>query len=177
MIVKQVSGAIGAIIEDVQLDKNLHANTISDIYDVFLKYQVIFFRNQNLTPESLIFFAKKIGKPISYPFVKGLNSFPEITPILKKKTDINNFGGIWHSDTTYQKEPPKCTMLYAIEVPDSGGDTEFSNQYLAYESLSDKMKIFLDKKKAVNISAKSEVTKSRSDVLKHSALAMKNNTL
>jgi len=177
MIVKEVSGAIGAIIEDVQLDKNLHANTISDIYDVFLKYQVIFFRNQNLTPESLIFFAKKIGKPISYPFVKGLNSFPEITPILKKKTDINNFGGIWHSDTTYQKEPPKCTMLYAIEVPDSGGDTEFSNQYLAYESLSDKMKIFLDKKKAVNISAKSEVTKSRSDVLKHSALAMKNNTL
>ena len=85
MIVKQVSGAIGAIIEDVQLDKNLHANTISEIYDVFLKYQVIFFRNQNLTPESLIYFAKKIGKPISYPFVKGLNSFPEITPILKKK--------------------------------------------------------------------------------------------
>ena len=42
MIVKQVSGAIGAIIEDVQLDKNLHANTISDIYDVFLKYQVFF---------------------------------------------------------------------------------------------------------------------------------------
>ena len=90
MIVKQVSGAIGAIIEDVQLDKNLHANTISEIYNVFLKYQVIFFKNQKLTPESLIFFAKKIGSPISYPFVKGLDSFPEITPILKKETDINN---------------------------------------------------------------------------------------
>ena len=177
MIVKQVSGAIGAIIQGVHLDKNLHENTISEIYDVFLKYQAIFFKNQKLTPESLIFFAKKIGSPISYPFVKGLDSFPEITPILKKETDINNFGGIWHSDTTYQNEPPKCTMLYAIEVPDFGGDTEFSNQYLAYESLSDEMKLFLDKKKAVNISAKSEVTKSRSDVLKHSALAMKNITL
>ena len=177
MIVNQVSGAIGAIIKDVHLDKNLDENTISEIYNVFLKYQAIFFKNQKLTPESLIFFAKKIGSPISYPFVKGLDSFPEITPILKKETDINNFGGIWHSDTTYQNEPPKCTMLYALEVPDFGGDTEFSNQCLAYESLSDEMKLFLDKKKAVNISAKSEVTKSRSDVLKHSAVAMKNNTL
>ena len=85
MIVKQVSGAIGAIISDVHLDENLNTNTISEIYDVFLKYQVIFFKNQKLTPKSLISFAKKIGKPISYPFVKGLNSFPEITPILKKK--------------------------------------------------------------------------------------------
>ena len=177
MIVKQVSGAIGAIISDVNLDENLNTNTISEIYDVFLKYQVIFFKNQKLTPKSLISFAKKIGKPINYPFVKGLDSFPEITPILKKETDINNFGGIWHSDTTYQNEPPKGTMLYAIKVPELGGDTEFSNQYLAYESLSDEMKTFLDKKKAFNISGKSEVTKTRSDVLKHSSLDLKNNQL
>jgi len=177
MIIKQVSGAIGAIIQDVQLDENLDENTFSDIYSAFLKYQVIFFRNQNFIPESLISFAKNIGRPISYPFVKGLDSFPEITPILKKKTDINNFGGIWHSDTTYQNEPPKGTMLYAIEVPEFGGDTEFSNQYLAYESLSNGMKIFLEKKKAFNISGKSEVTKTRSDVLKHSSLNLKSNKL
>ena len=177
MIVKKVSGAIGAIIQGVQLDEKLDENTFSDIYSAFLKYQVIFFRNQNFIPESLISFAKNIGRPISYPFVKGLDSFPEITPILKKETDVNNFGGIWHSDTTYQKEPPKGTMLYAIEVPEFGGDTEFSNQYLAYERLSNEMKIFLEKKKAFNISGKSEVTKTRSDVLKHSSLNLKNNKL
>ena len=177
MIVKKVSETIGAIIQGVQLDEKLDENTFSDIYSAFLKYQVIFFRNQNFIPESLISFAKNIGRPISYPFVKGLDSFPEITPILKKETDVNNFGGIWHSDTTYQNEPPKGTMLYAIEVPEFGGDTEFSNQYLAYESLSNEMKIFLEKKKAFNISGKSEVTKTRSDVLKHSSLNLKNNKL
>ena len=177
MIVKKVSGSIGAIIQGIQLDEKLDQNIFSDIYSAFLKYQVIFFRNQNFIPESLISFAKNIGRPISYPFVKGLDSFPEITPILKKETDVNNFGGIWHSDTTYQNEPPKGTMLYAIEVPEFGGDTEFSNQYLAYERLSNEMKIFLEKKKAFNISGKSEVTKTRSDVLKHSSLNLKSNKL
>lgn len=177
MKIKQVSGAIGAIIEGVQLNEDLDIKTFSQIYNAFLEYQVIFFRDQNFIPESLISFAKNIGRPISYPFVKGLDSFPEITPILKKETDVNNFGGIWHSDTTYQNEPPKGTMLYAIEVPEFGGDTEFSNQYLAYESLSNEMKFFLEKKKAFNISGKSEVTKTRSDVLKHSSLNLKSNKL
>ena len=95
---------------------------------------------------------EKIGKPIKYPFVKGLKNIPEITPILKKETDKNNFGGIWHSDTTYQEKPPMGTMLYALEVPEFGGDTEFANQYLAYEALSPGMKDFLSDLNAVNIS-------------------------
>lgn len=175
--IKKVSGAIGALIEDVQLGENLAENTSNEIYDAFLKHQVIFFRDQNFTSESLLSFAKRIGTPIIYPFVKGLESFPEITPILKKETDINNFGGIWHSDTTYQDEPPKGTMLYALEVPEFGGDTEFSNQYLAYENLSEKMKLFLEKQKAVNISGKGKVTKTRSDVMKHSSVGLKSDEL
>ena len=175
--IKKVSGAIGALIEDVQLGENLPENTSNEIYDAFLKHQVIFFRDQNFTSESLLSFAKRIGTPIIYPFVKGLESFPEITPILKKETDVNNFGGIWHSDTTYQDEPPKGTMLYALEVPEFGGDTEFSNQYLAYENLSEKMKLFLEKQKAVNISGKGKVTKTRSDVMKHSSVGLKSDEL
>jgi len=175
--IKKVSGAIGALIEDVQLGENLAENTSNEIYDAFLKHQVIFFRDQNFTSESLVSFAKRIGTPIIYPFVKGLESFPEITPILKKETDVNNFGGIWHSDTTYQDEPPKGTMLYALEVPEFGGDTEFSNQYLAYENLSEKMKLFLEKQKAVNISGKGKVTKTRSDVMKHSSVGLKSDEL
>ena len=175
--IKKVSGAIGALIEDVQLGENLAENTSNEIYDAFLKHEVIFFRDQNFTSESLLSFAKRIGTPIIYPFVKGLESFPEITPILKKETDVNNFGGIWHSDTTYQDEPAKGTMLYALEVPEFGGDTEFSNQYLAYENLSEKMKLFLEKQKAVNISGKGKVTKTRSDVMKHSSVGLKSDEL
>ena len=169
------SNAIGAYIEGVQLNKKLQQKTINIIYDAFLKYQVIFFRNQHLTEIEYLSFARKIGKPIMYPFVKGLQKYPEITPILKKETDLNNFGGIWHSDTSYLKKPPKGTMLYAIEVPENGGDTEFANQYLAYDHLSKDMKIFLDNKKALNISGKEETTKTRSDLRKHSSTQTKSN--
>ncbi len=173
----KASSSIGAFIEGIKLSEVNDEVTIKKIYEAFLKYQVIFFRNQNLTETEYLAFAKKIGQPIMYPFVKGLEKFPEITPILKKKTDINNFGGIWHSDTTYLNEPPKGTMLYAIEVPQKGGDTEFSNQYLAYETLSYDMKVFLNNKKALNVSGKEDTAKTRSDLRKHSSTDIKSSEL
>mgnify|MGYP001161366876 FL=1 len=175
--ISKASNTIGAIIEGVKLNEELSKDTIQEIYNAFLKYQVIFFKDQNLTKNEYLSFATKIGKPIKYPFVKGLKNIPEITPILKKETDVNNFGGIWHSDTSYLNEPPKGTMLYAIEVPKIGGDTEFSNQYIAYESLSDEMKAFLDNKKALNVSGKEEATKTRSDLRKHSSTEIKSDAL
>lgn len=173
--VTKSSKSIGAFIEGVQLDKYIDEYTVNEIYRAFLKYQVIFFRNQYFTPEKYFSFAKNIGVPIIYPFVKGLEDIPEITPILKKKSDKNNFGGVWHSDTTYLKQPPKATMLYALEVPKKGGDTEFSNQYLAYEKLSTKMKKFLKNKKAYFVSNKVEASKTRTDLLNHSSNNIKNN--
>ena len=175
--VNPIAGAIGAEIDNVNLSSNLEDEILKEIYSAFLSFNVIFFRNQKFEPKSQKEFANRIGKPIIYPFVKGLEQFPEITPILKKETDVNNFGGIWHSDTSYLNEPPKGTMLYAIEVPKIGGDTEFSNQYIAYESLSDEMKAFLDNKKALNISGKEETTKTRSDLRKHSSTEIKSDAL
>ena len=175
--VNPISGSIGAEIKNVNLSSKLDNKILKEIYKAFLLFNVIFFRDQMFEPKSQKEFAKKIGKPIIYPFVKGLDHFPEITPILKKETDKNNFGGIWHSDTTYQEKPPMGTMLYALEVPEYGGDTEFSNQYLAYESLSEGMKIFLDDLQAVNISGKGRVAKTRSDIMKHSSVGLKGNEL
>jgi len=175
--VNPMAGAVGAEIEDVNLSSNLDQEILKEIYKAFLLFNVIFFRDQKFEPKSQKKFAEKIGKPIIYPFVQGLEKFPEITPILKKETDRNNFGGIWHSDTTYQAKPPMGTMLYALEVPDFGGDTEFSNQYLAYEALSDGMKDFLSDLKAVNISGKSRVAKTRSDIMKHASVGLKGNEL
>ena len=175
--VNRVSGSLGAEIKNVDLSSKLDDQVIREIHKAFLLFNVIFFRDQNLDPISQKTFAMKIGNPIIYPFVKGLSNFPEITPILKKETDKNNFGGIWHSDTTYQEKPPMGTMLYALEVPKVGGDTEFSNQYLAYESLSEGMKYLLKDLKAVNISGKDRVAKTRSDILKHSSVGLKGNEL
>jgi|TARA_X000000368_G_scaffold46575_1_gene33351 taurine dioxygenase len=171
------AGALGAQIENVNLSDDLSEEVVNEIYDALLTYQVIFFRDQEFDPKSQKAFAKKIGNPIVYPFVKSLEDFPEITPILKKETDVNNFGGIWHSDTTYQAEPPMGTMLYGIEIPKYGGDTEWSNQYLAYESLSDGMKKFLDTLEAVNISGKARVAKTRSDIMKHASVGLKGDEL
>ncbi len=78
----------------------------------------------------------------------------------------HNFGGIWHSDTAYLETPPMGSMLLAREVPAAGGDTEFANQYLAYESLSAGMRRLLDGLIAVNSSAKADVTRTREDRVK-----------
>ena len=176
--VNPIAGSLGAEIQNVDLSETISDEIITDVYQALLDFQVIFFRNQKFEPvPGKELFAKKIGTPVIYPFVKGLEDYPEITPILKKETDINNFGGIWHSDTTYQEKPPMGTMLYAIETPEFGGDTEFANQYLAYESLSDGMREFLDTLKGVNISGKARVAKTRSDIMKHASVGLKGDEL
>ena len=173
--VKKISGALGAIIEGVDLINEMNDDILKEIKKAFLENLVIFFQNIKFTPETYLDFAKKFGIPIIYPFIKGLKEFPEITPILKTETDKNVFGGVWHSDTTYLNKPPMATMLYALEVPDHGGDTVFSNQYLSYKELSPKMKNFLKGLKALSISGKSNVVKTRSDALKRSSAGMKGN--
>ena len=108
-------------------------------------------------------FARRLGRPIEYPFVKGIAGFPEIIEVNKLEHERMNFGGVWHSDTAYLAEPPMGSMLLAREVPPHGGDTLFANQYAAYESLSPGLRRLLDGLKAVNESAKANVTRTRED--------------
>ena len=107
--------------------------------------------------------AKCFGTPIEYPFVNGIEGFPEIIEVAKLEHERINFGGIWHSDTTYLPEPPMGTLLVAREVPPVGGDTLFANQYLAYESLSERMREMLDGLTGVSSSAKADVSRTRED--------------
>ena len=130
---------------------------------------MIFFRDQDLPPAEFLAFARHFGKPIEYPFVKGIEGFPEITPVVKLEQERVNFGGLWHSDTTYVEIPPMGTMLVAREVPPQGGDTLFANMYLAYESLSPGMRRLLDGLVAVNSSAKADTTKTREDRMRDGA--------
>jgi taurine dioxygenase len=161
--ITRVGGVIGAEIHGVDLARDLPDRVVAAIRRALLDHLAVFFRDQNLTPAQYRAFAARIGTPIEYPFVPGIEGFPEITPVLKRPDQTINFGGVWHSDTTYLPEPPMATLLLARELPRVGGDTEFANQYLAYETLSDGMKSLLAGLRGVARSDKAEASRTRED--------------
>ena len=166
MIIRQIAGALGAELHGVDLTQALTTDLQQAIRAALLQHQVIFFRDQDLSPEQFMTFAHALGQPVEYPFVKGLEGFPCVIEVKKLEHEKVNFGGIWHSDTTYLERPPMGSMLLAKEVPPYGGDTLFSNQYLAWESLSDTMKSLLDGLVGISSSAKADVSKTREDRIK-----------
>src|SRR5262249_38162135 len=159
----RLGGTIGAEISGVDLSRALDDETVAEIRRIWLDHLVIFFRNQDLPPAQFLAVAKRFGEVVEYPFVKGIEGFPEIIQIQKLEHEKVNFGGIWHSDTSYLQTPPMATMLIARETPPLGGDTMFANQYLAYETLSDGMKKLLDGLIGINTSAKADITGTRED--------------
>src|ERR1700757_96528 len=161
--VRPIAGALGAEIHGVDMASDLSAAQVGEVRQALLDHLVIFLREQNVSPQQQLAFAKKFGDPIEYPQLRGLPECPMITPVVKLEHERNNFGGIWHSDTTYLEKPPMGSMLLAREVPPYGGDTMFANQYLAYEALSDGLKQTLDGLVGVSSSAKADVTKTRED--------------
>src|SRR6185436_19637338 len=105
MEIRPLSGALGAELLGVDLAK-LDDDVVAAIRRAWHEHLVVFFRDQTLTPAQFLAFARRFGEPIEYPFVKGLDEFPEIIPVLKLAHEKINFGGIWHSDTTYLEVPP-----------------------------------------------------------------------
>ena len=164
--VRPVAGALGAEICGVDLASPLDREVAAEIRRAFLDHLVVFFRDQALTPQQQLAFARRFGEPMEYPQLKGLPECPLITPVIKLEHERVNFGGIWHSDTTYLERPPMASMLYALETPPYGGDTIFANQYLAYETLSEGPRKTLDGLIGINSSTKAEASKTREDALR-----------
>lgn len=161
--IKRIAGALGAEIHGIDLAAGLTETQAAQVRQALLEHQVIFFRDQALDPAQYLRFAQAMGEPVEYPFVKGLDGYPVIIEVKKLEHERSNFGGIWHSDTTYLQQPPMGSMLLAREVPPFGGDTLFASQYAAYEALSEGMRRLLDPLVAVNSSAKADVSKTRED--------------
>lgn len=160
--VAPIAGALGAEISGVDLAA-VSDETIAEIRAAWLEHLVVFFRDQPLEPEAFLAFARRIGEPVEYPFVRGIDGYPEIIAVAKLPNETVNFGGIWHSDTVYLERPPMATLLVAREVPPFGGDTMWSNMYAAYDALSPAMREMLDGLRAVNSSALADVSKTRED--------------
>ena len=171
--VRPIAGGLGAEIHGVDMAQDLDAEIVAEMRQALLDHLVIFLRGQTVTPLQQLAFARKFGEPVEYPQLKGLPESQMITPVVKLEHERNNFGGIWHSDTTYLPVPPMGSMLLAREVPPFGGDTMFANQYLAYEALSDGLKATLDGLIGVSSSAKADVTKTREDRMKAAGAELK----
>ena len=123
--------------------KKIKKNHIKKIKYALQKYGMVYFKNQNLTSNNYLKFAKKLGIPADYPRLKGLSSkYTKITVVERKSTDKGpSFGEQFHTDSIYTKNPPRFTMLLSKLVPKKGqANTEFSSQYLAYENLPQNIK-------------------------------------
>ncbi len=145
----KIAGALGAEVEGIDLSQDLPDDVLAEIRAALLDNLVILFRNQKITPEQQLRFARRWGEIHLHPFMQGMADYPEILEIVKTPQDKKNFGGSWHTDQMFSPQPAMGTMLYALEVPSAGGDTLFTNQYLAYESLSDGMKALIADLKTV----------------------------
>ena len=144
------SSCIGAEIRGVDLSANLSDDLVGEINQAFLDHQVIYFRDQQLSPQAYNDFARRFGPLMDYMFVDGMEGFPYITELVKTENETESFGSFWHSDSTYLEIPPKITMLYARQVPERGGDTLFCDTYAIYDSLSPGMQTRLESLQAVN---------------------------
>ncbi|MGK0170611.1 MAG: taurine dioxygenase [Gammaproteobacteria bacterium] len=148
--VTPIGPAIGAEIHGLDLSQALSQTTVTEIRAALLEHLVIFIRDQDITPAEHLAFARYFGELSIYPFVRGLSDYPAIVEVRKEPSESANFGGLWHTDTSYLEVPPLGSILYAKEVPPSGGDTLFANMYLAYDALSQGMKAALENLRAVN---------------------------
>jgi taurine dioxygenase len=162
-------GALGAEISGHGHLASLDDGEVDAIRTLWLEHQVVFFRDAVLSPVELLAFARRFGEPMDYPFLKGLEDVPLVTEVRKRAHETVNFGGIWHSDTSYLPEPPMATMLIARKVPPHGGDTLFANCTLAYEALSPGLKRVLANLVGVSSSARADTTRTREDRMRESA--------
>lgn len=150
LTVTPISGALGAEIAGVDVGSDLDDATIADIRRALLDHQVIFFRDQDLDIRRHKAFTRRFGELFVHPDFQFGQDNPEIVFVRREPGDRQVLGQGWHADTTMMATPPMGAILYALEVPATGGDTLFANQYLAYDALSDGMKDMLDGLRAVH---------------------------
>lgn len=133
--VKPLSDALGAEIGGVSLGA-LDDTAFAEIREAFSRHGVIFFRDQDISPDDHIAFAERWGRINVNRFFKPLDSHPQIAQVIKEPDQSRNIGGDWHTDHSYDQVPAMGSILVARELPDSGGDTRFASMYAAYEALS-----------------------------------------
>jgi len=148
----QTSGSMGAEILDIDLSKDISKETFSEIRKTFVDHGLIFFRDQHLSPEEHLKFAKRWGEININRFFTKVEGYNQIAEVRKNPDQEVNIGGAWHTDHSYDQIPAMGSILLAKETPKTGGDTLFANMYKAYESLSEGLKKTLENMNACHSS-------------------------
>ena len=151
LVIRRVAGALGAEISGVDIARDLADDrVIAAIRAALVEHQVVFFRDQRLTAAEQVRFGARFGPLNIHPYVAGMPAQPEVMEIIKEPEDRINFGGGWHSDMSFLENPAIGSILYAVEVPEFGGDTLFASQAAAYDALSPGLKKTLESLNAVH---------------------------
>ncbi len=143
---------LGAEIHGVDLSREVAEDQFDEIRRAFAEFSVIFFRDQHLTPDQHIAFASRWGEINVNRFFKAIDSHPVIAEVRKEPDQETNIGGSWHTDHSYDQVPATGSILYARQVPEIGGDTQFASMYAAYDGLSDGLKRMLEPLRATHSS-------------------------
>jgi taurine dioxygenase len=151
--IERLSANIGAEVHGIDLAR-LDDTTFDQLHEAFLRHQVLFFRDQELTREQHLSFGRRFGELHIHPAAPSPDGYPAIMRVHADAASATNLdqlkegkravaGNFWHSDVSCDLEPPLGSILYLREVPEVGGDTSFSSMYAAYEALSEPMKSLL----------------------------------
>ena len=137
----QITPLAGAGAEITGVDvRHLSSGQFDAVRQAYADHGVIFFRDQSLTEQDHIAFARRFGPININRFFQAHERYPEIALVLKEKEQKTNIGGGWHTDHSYDAEPAMGSVLVARHLPDEGGDTWFSSMYTAYDTLYDATK-------------------------------------
>ncbi len=152
MMVMPVSGAVGAEVRGIDISRPLPSTTVAALRAALGEHGVLFFRDQALTEAQHIAFAEQFAKININRFFRAVEGWPQIAEVRKEPEQTKNIGGGWHTDHSYDDIPALGSLLYAREVPPSGGDTIFASMFAAYDALSDGLKRTLEGLRAVHSS-------------------------
>ena len=152
ILINPTSGSMGVEIHNVDLSNELSDSLFSEIRETFIEHGLIFFRDQELTPDDHLRFAKRWGEININRFFAKVEGYDQIAEVRKDPDQKINIGGAWHTDHSYDQIPAMGSILLAKETPKIGGDTLFANMYKAYETLSNGMKKTLETMKACHSS-------------------------
>lgn len=155
MHVRRLAHALGAEVSGLDLSVPLDSVTVRQLRQLWLEHLVVLFRDQNLSPSQLIAFSRNFGdleRHDNYQSELRHPDHPELLVVRAKEVDGRRvtFGQQWHSDLSYTLRPSNGSVLYCLQMPPVGGDTLFSNMYMAYEALSPTMKRIVDELECVH---------------------------
>jgi alpha-ketoglutarate-dependent taurine dioxygenase len=160
MEIEKLAESLGAEIRGVDLSQPIAPELFARIRAAWLEHMVLRFRGQKLTDPQLLAFSRNFGEldppgpnPLGRPFLPDHPQMNVISNIKEGGVPLGGLGdgeAIWHADMTYVERPPMATILYAIEIPPSGGDTYWANMVLAYEALPATLKRRIDSLEAVH---------------------------